>query len=305
MGGAATARRRPSLSAVAALVRVPNLFTAPPDVVLGAALAAGAGSTVSPRSVAGLCLASVSLYAGGMALNDAFDAPADATARPERPIPSGEVSRRTGFGLGALFLVIGVAAAGTTAGIAAGAVAAATAVGILLYDGALKGGTLGFLAMGAVRGLNVALGATAGGGGVSPRWLFPAAAVAAYVAAVTFMAAGETGDGDRYSVAVATASAVAIALGAAVHLGLARAGPAAGAAGLVLAGGFLLWTGSALRAAYADPEPATVGPAVGTCVLGLVAIDAAYAAATGLVWAGAAVGFVVPAFAFSRTFEMT
>ena len=305
MGGAATARRRPSLSAVAALVRVPNLFTAPPDVVLGAALAAGAGATVSPRSVAGLCLASVFLYAGGTALNDAFDAPVDATERPERPIPSGDVSRRTGFGLGALFLVIGVVAAGTTAGIAAGAVAAATAVRILLYDGALKGGMLGFLAMGSVRGLNVVLGTTAGDGSVSVRWLSPAAAVAAYVAAVTFMAAGETGDGDRSAVAVAAASAVAISLGAGVHLGLARAGSVAAAVGLTLAGGFLLWTGSALRAAYADPKPATVGPAVGTCILGLVAVDTAYAAATGLAWAGAAVAFFVPAFVLSRTFDVS
>ncbi|NHN49409.1 UbiA family prenyltransferase [Halostella sp. JP-L12] len=305
MGGAATARRRPSLSAVAALVRVPNLFTAPPDVILGAALAAGAGSGVAPRTVAGLALASVFLYAGGTALNDAFDALRDADERPERPIPSGEISRRTGFELGALFLVLGVATAGASAGLAGGTIAAATAAGILLYDGALNGGTFGFLAMGAVRGLNVVLGTAAGEGLLPPRWYLPVVAIAVYIAAVTFMAADEARDGNRSAVAVAAVATIAAALTAGVHLGLARAGPAAAAVGLGLAGWFLIRTGAALRAAYADPSPSTVGPAVGTCVLGLVAVDAAYAAASGLVWAGAAVAFLVPAVWLARLFDVS
>ena len=33
------------------------------------------------------------LYAAGMVLNDAFDAELDARERPERPIPSGRISR--------------------------------------------------------------------------------------------------------------------------------------------------------------------------------------------------------------------
>ncbi|MFW6058739.1 MAG: UbiA family prenyltransferase [Phycisphaeraceae bacterium] len=34
------------------------------------------------------------IYLGGMTMNDALDAPADATARPTRPIPAGLISRR-------------------------------------------------------------------------------------------------------------------------------------------------------------------------------------------------------------------
>src|SRR5262245_63491269 len=45
-------------------------------------------------------------YSGGMALNDAFDAEIDARERPERPIPSGRVSRGTVLALGFGMLVV-------------------------------------------------------------------------------------------------------------------------------------------------------------------------------------------------------
>lgn len=305
MGEAAGATRWPTAASLAALVRVPNLFTAPPDVVLGAALAAGAGATVTPGPVVGLSVASMLLYAGGTALNDAFDAPVDATERPDRPIPSGDISRRTGFGLGGLFLLLGLAAAVAAAGLGGGVVAALTGAGILLYDGALKGGAVGFLTMGAVRGLNVLLGTTAGGGPLPLRWYLPSLVVATYVAAVTFMAARETTGGNRLAVAVAIAGAGLGALAAAVHLFVAGAGLLAIGVGLALALAFLAWTGSALRAAYLDPVPGTVGPAVGKCVLGIVVLDAAFAAATGVGWAVAAAAFVLPAVGLSRAFEVT
>ena len=49
-------------------------------------------------------------YLGGMYLNDAFDAEIDAAERPERPIPSGQVSARLIFhlGFGIPFLIPGL-----------------------------------------------------------------------------------------------------------------------------------------------------------------------------------------------------
>lgn len=305
MGGTAAADRLPSASAVAALVRVPNLFTAPPDVVLGAAVAAGAGSGVAPGEVAGLAGASVLLYAGGTTLNDAFDADEDAAERPERPIPSGEISRRVAFDLGALFLLLGVVEAGITAGVAGGAVAALTAGGILLYDGALKGGAVGFGTMGAVRGLNVVLGTTVAGAVLPIGRYLPAVAVAVYIAAVTFMAANETDGGNRPAVVVAASGTGASVVAIAVHHVFFGPGFAGIIVGGVLAVGFAVWTGSALRSAYADPVPENVGPAVGTCVLALVVLDAAFAAATGAVWAVVTVAFLVPAVGLARAFDVT
>jgi len=68
---------------------------------------------------------------------------------------------------------------------------------------------------------------------------------------------------------------------------------------------FLAWVGRPLRAAYADPEPATVGPAVGACVLGLVLLDAAFAAGAGVAWALAAAVFLVPAWRLSTAFDLS
>ncbi|ELY98509.1 UbiA prenyltransferase, partial [Natrialba chahannaoensis JCM 10990] len=68
---------------------------------------------------------------------------------------------------------------------------------------------------------------------------------------------------------------------------------------------FCWWVGRPLRAAYADPVPETVGPAVGACVLGLVLLDAAFAAVAGVWWGIAVAVFLVPAVGLSRVFDVT
>ena len=300
------AGRRP-LAAYATLVRLPNLFTAPPDVLLGVALVVAAGHVVSVGTVAGLMAASVLLYGAGTTLNDYFDAPEDARERRERPIPSGDVSRPAALAFGGVLLVVGVAAAVIAGGANAGLVASGIALAVLLYDGAFKGSTLGFLTMGGCRGLNVLLGTTAALRPTAlPPWtLAVPAVVLLYIAGVTSMAESETGDVDRGAVSTGVAGVVVAALGL-VGLLVLRSPPLVDAAlaGALLAC-FLVWTGGALRAAYADPAPGTIGPAVGTCVLGLVVLDAAFAAIAGSAWALAVLAFLVPAVGLSGVFDVT
>ncbi|SEV85906.1 UbiA family prenyltransferase [Natrinema salifodinae] len=304
---------RATAGAYADLIRVPNLFTAPPDVLLGASLVAADADSALPRSisvtsVAGLAVASVLLYAGGTTLNDAFDAPVDARERPERPIPSGRIPRQTAFALGVGLLLVAVGVAFAVAGVPAAVAAGLVAVAIGCYDGLLKGTAAGFLTMGATRGLNVVLGTTAAGAAVlelPPVALAVPAIVIVYIAAVTFMAARETDGGNRGAVTVAAVGSVAAVGGLAWYL--AAVDPAPGAAGVALAFAvaFCWWVGRPLRAAYADPIPATVGPAVGACVLGLILFDAAVAAAAGIGWGIAAGAFLVPAAGLSRVFDVT
>lgn len=311
-----TAGLRRSLAAYAELVRVPNLFTAPPDVILGAALAAGAGAAVPLGAVAAVGGASMLLYAGGTTLNDYFDRAEDARDRPDRPLPSGRVPERRALAVGVGLLVGGVAVAWAAAGATAGAAAAALAAAIALYDGLIKGSVAGFLTMGSCRGLNVVLGATAAGSsipgstgpavaGIPAEALAVAAVVVAYVAGVTSMAESETGSTDRGPVLVGVA-AVAVAAAGVVGLWAVRSPsiPESLLAGAFLAA-FLGWTGRALRAAYADPGPGTIGPAVGACVLGLIPLDAAFAATVGPRWALAAAAFVLPAVGLARTFDVS
>ncbi|WP_256687932.1 UbiA family prenyltransferase [Halococcus qingdaonensis] len=308
-GPACEAESRGKLAAYAALVRVPNLASAPPDVLLGGALVAAIGGRISIPALVGLAVASTLLYAGGTTLNDYFDAPIDARERPERPIPSGRVPRRTAGALGAALLVGGMLVALGTAGPRAGLFAAALAAVIALYDGVLKGGPAGFLAMGSARGLDVLLGTAAGATASTaalPAWaLVIPIVIALYIAAVTYMADNEATTTERGAVAAAAAGVLLAVLGvlaAVVTLGpsLVRFAFAVG-----LAGGFLVWTGRALGPAYATPRPDTVGPAVGTCVLALVVLDAAFAALAGVGWALAVLAFLIPAVGLSRLFDVS
>lgn len=307
---ATTGSLRETFAAVAELVRVPNLFTAPPDVILGAALVSLAGAPLSLPAVGGLAIASILLYAAGTTLNDAFDAPVDARERPDRPIPSGRISRRGAFRFGAGLLLAAVAVAFVAAGAPGAIVAALLAGAIVAYDGPLKDTGIGFLAMGATRGLNVVLGTTAATAGFvlsdfGPALLAVPAIVVVYIAAVTFMAARETQGQNRPAIAVAGAGALAALL----VLGWVIVSVGTGVLESTLALGFAVlfcwWVGRPLRAAYADPVPETVGPAVGACVLGLVLLDAAFAAVAGVWWGIAVAVFLVPAVGLSRVFDVT
>ncbi len=97
-------------------------------------------------------LAIALLYVAGMALNDAVDASIDQRERPERPIPSGRISRRaayvfvgTTFSLGLALL----AACGPPA-LCAGLILTAV---IIAYDIMHKKRPASVVLMGACRGL--------------------------------------------------------------------------------------------------------------------------------------------------------
>ena len=306
-GGDKPKKRGESLTAYATLVRLPNLFTAPPDPILGAAFSIGVGYTVSTGAVVGLAAASVLLYAAGTTLNDYFDAVEDARERPERPIPTGAVSRERAFVFGVALLGSGVMLALVTAGTLAGVVAGGLALVIVLYDGVFKGSVVGFLFMGGSRGLNVFLGTTAAVSFpvLSPQIFVVIAIVLFYIAAVTYMAESETKGNNRNAVLVAIASMGVAALGV-VGFVVVRSPPLFETiltATLLI--GFFGWTGRALSRAYTDPVPETIGPAVGTCVLGLVVLNAAFAATIGVAWALSILVFLVPAISLARMFDIT
>jgi 4-hydroxybenzoate polyprenyltransferase len=137
------------------LGRISNLPTVWSNVLVGALLAGG--SLADPRLPL-LMLAASLFYVGGMFLNDAFDHGFDAQHRPERPIPSGQVSSRRVFTYGFAMLglgLVGVAVASRGPdGIPAWralAAGAALAGAIVLYDAHHKGNPLSPLIMGLCR----------------------------------------------------------------------------------------------------------------------------------------------------------
>jgi 4-hydroxybenzoate polyprenyltransferase len=288
------------------LARIPNVFTAIANVIAGAMLARGGALRACDLILAA---ASACLYLAGMVLNDFFDRDIDALERPERPIPSGEVTPGTALALGTALVGGGIGLAAWYSS-TAGAVAAALACAILLYDGALKSSPLGPLAMGACRFLNVCLGLSVLGGAAPPeRWMWIAPlTMGAYTTALTVLARDEVAGTSRAR-ARECAALIGGVLGAALAA-LVVFSPASHLAGflwLAPFAGFVAWQARGLLAPLvAEPSPATVGRAIGGGILLMPAIDAAMVAAGG--WPEAAIWVLalsLPSMALKRWFYMT
>ena len=98
-----------SVKALLLLGRVSNLPTVWSNC-LGAWLLAG-GALLEPADVqrfAWLIAGSTLLFLAGMFLNDAFDVQFDREHRPERPIPSGDITAKAVWALGIVQLLIGL-----------------------------------------------------------------------------------------------------------------------------------------------------------------------------------------------------
>lgn len=89
------------------LLRAGTLFSPGCDVIAGACVLAHAthGELPLALDLARATLASAALYAAGMVANDVADVAEDRRHRPERPIPSGAVSRAAAAALAALLLL--------------------------------------------------------------------------------------------------------------------------------------------------------------------------------------------------------
>lgn len=176
------------------LLRIGNVFTAISNILAGALLVRNEWSPLGP--LVALAVASAFLYTAGMVLNDAFDAELDARERPERPIPSGRISRQKAFCVGFGLLALGVGCScfaswllGTRTSVYLGGLLALAVVG---YDGWWKKTEFGPSAMGICRYLNVLLGASVAADLLQEptAWIY-AAVVGMYTMGLTLFARAE------------------------------------------------------------------------------------------------------------------
>lgn len=176
-----------TLSLALRLGRVSNLPTVWSNVAAGLVLAGGSPSV---GVLALLMLAASAFYVGGMFLNDAFDAEIDAVERPERPIPSGAITRdavmRWGFGWLALGIVL-VAFVHPRAVIAA----LGTCALIVAYDRWHKGNPAGPLVMGLCRVGLYAIAAFSVAPALPSRLVVGALLLLGYVLGLTYVAKHE------------------------------------------------------------------------------------------------------------------
>jgi 4-hydroxybenzoate polyprenyltransferase len=287
------------LRAYAQLLRLPNVFTAWADVLMGWLVVCAwevfhpqlGGEVVRTGEhrwehllvLAFLLLASSSLYCAGMVLNDVFDLEEDRRDRPFRPIPSGRISRRAATLLGVVLLFLGVVA--STGAELLGAwlpslLSVWLVISIVGYDAWLKRTWLGPLGMGVCRFLNVLLGLSAAGTWPTIQGLYLAGVVGLYILGVTWFARTEATISKQGSLLDA-ASVIGVASMGALILGgwvldiarLFEYHPES----LLYPGLLLVWAGflgKPLDAAVNEPTPQRVQAAVKTCILGLIGLDA-------------------------------
>ncbi|GAB4139022.1 MAG: UbiA family prenyltransferase [Planctomycetaceae bacterium] len=195
------------LRAYLRLMRIPAVFTAMADILLGFLLTHSSLLLDGcPLPFCLLLLCSSSLYLAGMIFNDVFDVAIDTIERPGRPIPSGDVPIRKAVLLGTALILVGLTSA-VFVNLQACLIALILTGAIFAYDGFLKKTRIGPVAMGSCRFLNVMLGCSAKTS-FSEIWTAPnvniALALAVYIAGVTWFARNEATESDRRQLTLAS-----------------------------------------------------------------------------------------------------
>jgi hypothetical protein len=188
------------------LMRPANVITAIADIMMGFSVTLPAFYIASEYSgffyiensspLLLLILSTSCLYAGGVVLNDVFDAELDKIERPERPIPSGMVEKKYAAQFGLLLLLSGMLA-GFYVSDTSGYLAMAIGGLAVLYDSFSKhNAILGPLNMGACRGANLMLGMSAIPEVLYEFWYLGFIPLV-YIAAITVISRGEVNGGQR------------------------------------------------------------------------------------------------------------
>jgi 4-hydroxybenzoate polyprenyltransferase len=281
------------------LVRIPNLATITADPLAGYLIVSQMRALDWPPPACWLAVAAVvALYAAGMVLNDVCDVELDRRERPERPLPSGDVSVSAATFAGVALLMAGVALAAVLAWQVASPwpalVAAGLAAAVWIYDRYAKGTPAGPVIMGGCRAAAWLIGMLAAGGPETPeQWLIPAG-MGLYVTGITLYARDEA---DRSRPPLLVAAALVMLAGLVIAAGfvwLPDRGPIQLVAGATMpvSNWLLLWgliaTSILYRAALGvvDPTPGRVRFAVGNAIMSLITLDAVLVlAACGERWA--------------------
>ncbi|HKO79855.1 MAG TPA: UbiA-like protein EboC, partial [Chitinophagaceae bacterium] len=272
-----------TLTGLLRLMRPANIVTAIADILAGVIIAGYPfSSTSSLHSLIPVFLliaATIGLYGGGVVFNDVFDADIDKIERPERPIPSGVVSKKSATVLAVVLLVMAIVAASFVHEERFASLpvlfAVIIAIAAVVYD---KWGKhhnwLGPVNMGLCRGFNLLLGMS-----IIPEsvlqygWLgiFPVI----YIAAITMISRDEVHGGKRitlyaaaflYSIVLITITCFAYLKGQLLY-----------AVWFIIL--FAVMIGLPLTKAIKDPVAKNIRQSVKAGVLAVILMNAAWAGA--------------------------
>ena len=286
------------------LVRLPNAFTAPSNVLAGY-FAATPPAEASGAHLAALMVSSGLLYVAGIALNDYFDIETDRRERPSRPLPSGSVPKKHAMAIALAAMTAANAIALLAAGPVGLAISLALTAMIIAYDYRLKHTAAGPFAMGGSRFLNVILGTSpaisaallAGAGVQLEAAVFAAASLFAYVVAITLLSKKEVG-GERPGPLPSLMVFAAIAAIAAIGLPILRW------EFLIPLSVFAAVMIVTFRQHLADPP--SVQKAVRNMVISIIILDSVFVSGTaGLPYGLATLLFIAPAVVLAKKLYVT
>jgi 4-hydroxybenzoate polyprenyltransferase len=187
--------QRPNFKDYLILVRLPNLFTLPSNILVGFVIASSLTLT-SYVQVLLLVTISILLYCVGLILNDLFDYNIDKKERPDRPLASGKVSRRAAIGLVTAFSAL---ALGLSLIVSIPTLVTSSLLFVLIfgYDKFLKKTKAGPFTIAAARVINVMLGASVDFGHIGS---FPQLIILTFVLTITFVYVCLIGFISRYEI---------------------------------------------------------------------------------------------------------
>lgn len=319
------------------LFRLPNVFTAIADVIMGWLFAGGfsqwpGDGVIIGRFVCAL-LASATMYTAGMVLNDVFDLEVDRKERPNRPLPSGKISLAAanlwGWGLLIAGLLFAIAAAllngdafSTFVSWRVIVIALLLAACIILYNAWAKKSIFGSFVMGACRFFNVLLGVSAAAIvwvendivttnvwllHFTPAEFVVAAAIGVYIIGVTVFARNEAEDQSgmlllSLGLLIMIGGYTLLAVFPLVEGGMERLAKAWSYQWWLILVGLLSVT--MIRRAYStmmNPEPKQVQGAIKQFIFSLIMLDAAVCLGVGhIAWSIAVVLLLAPMFLLGR-----
>lgn len=187
--------QRPNFKDYLILVRLPNLFTLPSNILVGFVIASSLTLT-SYVQVLLLVTISILLYCVGLILNDLFDYNIDKKERPDRPLASGKVTRRAAVCLVTVFSVL---ALGLSLIVSISTLVTSSFLFALIfgYDKFLKKTQAGPFTIAAARVMNVMLGASVNFSHIGG---FPQLIILTFVLTITFVYVCLIGFISRYEV---------------------------------------------------------------------------------------------------------
>jgi 4-hydroxybenzoate polyprenyltransferase len=183
------------------LIRVPNLFTVPSNILSGYFATTLLGEANIPQLLL-LIFSSIFLYAAGIILNDYFDINVDRKERPNRPLASGQITKRNALLIATSSIVAGNILSWSVSWNSF-IISFCLTIVIFIYNYWLKRNRAGNpLTMGSARFLNVLLGGSSALGLVTKMDLtlvFVGYCLFLYTVSISLLSLKEVSTGERLS----------------------------------------------------------------------------------------------------------